>query len=123
MLQEIEQTKQISSEPFRRWFSDRVIDLIVWYSPDKSVIVGFQLCYRKGIDEHALTWLQGKGFSHNRIDDGEGRPAGHKMTPILLPDGTFEKDSLLTDFEEASREIDPEVVRAVGEMIKRYPEC
>ena len=122
MLKEVRKTRQIPNEPFRRWFSDKTFDLIVWYDPDNT-IMGFQLCYRKGIDEHALTWLRGKGFSHNRIDDGEGRPARHKMTPLLALDGTFEKNHVLALFENESKEIDPEIVGIVTEMIKRYPQA
>ena len=112
--------RQIPGDPFRRWFSDDIFDLIVWYTPG-NMIMGFQLCYRKGIDERALTWLKGKGFSHDRIDDGEGRIPHHKMTPILVPDGTFKKYDVLARFEKESREIDPDVVRVVTRMIKQYP--
>jgi hypothetical protein len=98
-----------------------MFDLIVWYTPDNS-IMGFQLCYGKGVDEHALTWSEGKGFSHNRIDDGEDCPASHKMTPILVPDGIFEKDNVLALFQKESKAIDPELVRIVTETIKKYPQ-
>jgi len=121
MLEEIKQTRQISGDPFRRWFSDNTFDLIVWYDPTDS-ITGFQLCYCKGMNEHALTWREGKGFSHNRIDDGEGRPASPKMTPILVPDGTFDKDNVLALFQEKSKTIDPALAEVVTEAIKKYPQ-
>ena len=121
MLQEVRQTRQIPGEPFRRWFADQTFDLIVWHFPDHT-IEGFQLCYRKGPDEGALTWLKGIGFSHKRVDDGEDSPAHHKMTPILVPDGIFDRDHVLKQFEKESKEIDPEVVRTVMEMLKKYPE-
>ena len=121
MLEETRQTRQIAGEPFRRWFSDRIFDLIVWYASDNEII-GFQLCYREGTDEHALTWLQGKGSTHKRIDDGEGRPARSKMTPILVPDGTFDRDSVLALFQKESKSLDCELVEIVTETINRYPE-
>lgn len=120
MLQEVRQTQQVAEEPFRRWYSDDVFDLIVWHAKDNR-IVGFQLCYRIGTDEHALTWTEKKGVSHRRIDDGEGRPARHKMTPIFVFDGTFNKDRVLSLFEEHSRTLDQELVRIVKEKISNYP--
>ncbi len=121
MLQEVRHSRQIPGEPFRRWFADQTFDLIVWYFPDHT-IEGFQLCYREGLDERALTWLKGIGFSHKRVDDGEDSPAHHKMTPILVPDGAFDRDHVLREFEKASGDIEPEVVSLVIRMLKKYPE-
>jgi hypothetical protein len=120
MLAEIEKTRQIPGEPLRRWFSDEKIDLIVWYS-SQGAIIGFQLCYREWPQERALTWLSGRGFAHNRIDDGERRPDRHKMTPILLPDGDFEKQPVLKSFERRSQTIDPSIARIVITAIRAYP--
>lgn len=112
--------KQATGDPFRRWFSDDTFDLIVWHASDGSIL-GFQLCYRDGPDQKALTWLKARGFSHKRIDDGEGSPYHPKMTPILVPDGTFDKDQVLARFEKESRAIDPDLVRVVVQAIKAYP--
>lgn len=120
MLQEVKRPKQIKGEPFRRWFSDEIFDLIVWYSTDKS-IMGYQLCYREGADEHALTWLKDSGFSHRQVDSGENRSLRHKMTPILLPDGIFKKNHILERFEQNCIAIDPEVAQTVIRTIKMYP--
>ncbi|MEY4807775.1 MAG: hypothetical protein RLZZ206_2164 [Cyanobacteriota bacterium] len=120
MLKESKNTSQIPNEYFWRWFCDDNIDLIVWYDPDDSII-GFQLCYNKFVDEHALTWFRGKGFSHNKVDDGEGPDVRFKMSPILIPDGVFDKNTLLTLFENESKDIDQEIVELVTEMIKKYP--
>lgn len=120
MLQEEKNIKQIPGESFRRWFHDKTLDLIVWYSQEKN-IAGFQLCYQNESEERVLTWLTGKGFCHNRIDDGEGRPDRHKMSPILVPDGKFDRDHILALFEKESREIDPGVKQVVTQTIKKYP--
>jgi hypothetical protein len=103
----------------RRWFQDETLDLIVWYSPAGDM-VGFQLCYRAR-QEHVLTWQRDSGFDHMRIDDGEGA-WGRKMSPILIADGTFNKDAILRTFEEASRTLDPSLARAICDIIRRYPE-
>ncbi|MEJ2640071.1 MAG: hypothetical protein P8010_10885 [Desulfosarcinaceae bacterium] len=120
MLREVQKTRQITGEPYRRWFSDETFDLIVWYDASEKII-GFQLCYRAWPDEKALTWLRGEGFSHNRIDQGEGRPDHHKMTPILLPDGEFEAGRVLQQFLAAGTDLDPEVVGIVTRALKHYP--
>jgi hypothetical protein len=121
MLREIVPTRQISDEPYRKWFADRAFDLIVWFSPSNDV-VGFQLCYLKGENEHALTWWKDRGFSHARIDDGEGRPDSQKMTPILVADGTMNKKDLIAMFREKSEAIDPDLVRFITEKIEKYPQ-
>ena len=119
MLEEVKHVSQLRGEPFRRWFSDETFDLIVWYDSGDSV-TGFQLCYRDGSDRKALTWQQDRGFSHKRIDDGEGRPGRYKMTPVLVPDGVFQRDQILALFENESAQIDPEIVRLVTETMRRY---
>lgn len=121
MLREVQKTRQITGEPYRRWFSDETFDLIVWYAAAGNII-GFQLCYRAWPEEKALTWLKGEGFSHNRIDEGERRPDLHKMTPILLPDGEFEAERVLEQFLAASSDLQSEVVGVVGRALRHYPD-
>ena len=120
MLIETVEARQIPEEPFRRWFADPELDLIVWYEPDRTIF-GFQLCYRVREEAKALTWIKGRGFSHRRLDEGDDGP-GHKMTPILLPDGTFDATSVLQRFATAAAHLDPEIVRVVTEAIGRYPD-
>ena len=91
MLSEINDVKQIENEGYRRWFSDNYFDLIIWYGDEK--IIGFQLCYDKQGSERSLTWIKNRGFSHNKIDDGE-KPGHTKMTPILVADGVFDKEKI-----------------------------
>lgn len=56
----------------RRWFNDDDFDLIVRHNG--GTITGFQLCYDRNGNEHALTWMEGKGAGHHRIDSGENSP-------------------------------------------------
>jgi hypothetical protein len=120
VLAEIQRARQINGEPFRRWFSDGEFDLIVWYGNDRR-ITGFQLCYKTALEEKALTWLKGRGYSHNRVDDGETAPSHHKMTPILVADGTFDRDLILNRFLEAADAIDRNVVSAIVTRLEAYP--
>jgi hypothetical protein len=123
MVHEVQGARQIPGEGFRRWFTDQYFDLIVWYGggePD-GAIAGFQLCYDKFNKERALTWRKGKGFTHEKVDDGEGPFALQaKMTPILLPDGEFDAGSVTRRLREQSGEMDQEVARFVLDALVGY---
>jgi len=109
MLKEVVPTRQIPDEPRRTWFIDEDMDLITWYGADERLI-GFQLCDNKGVEEHALTWFLGKGYTYERVDDGEGHPGHPKMTPVLLPDGVPDIDALLRHFRSKSEQV-PAIIR------------
>ncbi len=119
MLTEVKNARQIPGEGHRRWFRDGYFDLIVWYRDDK--IEGFQLCYDTRDKPRAITWRASSGYSHDGIDDGE-RSFAMKMTPILVPDGTFEKDVIAERFKEASGTIDKEISSLVHRVLKDYPD-
>jgi hypothetical protein len=116
-LTEIRDVRQIPGDGHRRWFTGGVFDLIVWY--EGGSITGFQLCYDKLDRERALTWRASGGYGHTRIDDGERMP-GPKMTPILVQDGWFDKDSVGRRFLAAAGGIDPSVVSLVSRRIAEY---
>jgi len=119
MLREIEDVRQFPDEGHRRWFSDRDMDLIVWYQGEASdaPIEGFQLCYDKQESEHALTWYRDKGFTHNRVDDGEV-PFSSKMSPVLVADGLPPLQRILSRFEESASGVDDAVRELVREKIR-----
>jgi len=106
MLAEIQETRQIEGEGFRRWFTDEKLDLIIWYREAGGEITGFQLCYDKDRDEKALTWTREGGFVHERVDSGEAKGYGHKGTPIMVADGEFNKGRALEQFNERAKQID-----------------
>lgn len=121
MLSEIIRPKQIPGEPRRRWFSDDNFDLVVWIDTDDN-IEGFQLCYNKKNNQHALTWHRDKGYFHSLVDDGEQDPGGYKQTPILLMDGVFSKDAVAQKFSLSSAQIDQDVFSFVYEKIVKCPD-
>jgi len=121
MLIELSKTRKHKNEDYNRWFSDKYFDLIVWYDSAKTMIVGFQLCYDKLGQERALTWHKDRGYTHNKIDDGEGLPGQSKMSPILVNDGIFSKDIIKETFKWESRQIDAKIADFVYETIDRYP--
>jgi hypothetical protein len=70
LLRELSHVRQALEAPRRRWFADDYFDLIVWVG-NRGECIGFQLCYDKSGDEHALTWHKKTGFRHHRVDSGE----------------------------------------------------
>ena len=118
MLREIKSIRQAKGEPRRRWFTSVDMDLITWHEAHE--VTGFQLCYDKGRNEHALTWKRGEGWTHRKIEDGEQNGAHHKMTPILVPDGILDLNKIRDKFAMASEGIDAElrafVLRAIDSM-------
>ncbi len=118
MLQEVQNIKQIPNERKRRWFSDDYFDLIVWLENDDS-IYGFQLCYDKFTNERALSWKKDKGYLHELIDDGE--IAGEiKKSPVMTPDGDFEKETITDRFKTASGDIDTEIADFVFQKLIQF---
>ena len=119
ILWETPNCRQIPGDPQRRWFSSRTIDLIVWFKGD--VISGFQLCYRDGPLERALTWHRGTGYRHERVDDGE-RPMRSKMTPILVSDGSFPKNFVYEMFTSQAENLETDIRKTVENALLEFPE-
>ena len=119
MLEELENTRQVPNEGLRRWFSDSHFDLIVW-EEDNGSVLGFQLCYGKGVDEHALTWRKSGGYTHHKVDDGETPGIDHKSSPILVADGQFNPAALAEEFLARSKNIDSSISELVYEKLLDY---
>ena len=98
------------------------MDLIVWYNRERTQITGFQLCYRKGTEEKAITWREREGYSHTTCDDGEGDTGQYKMTPILIPDGPFDHRSVMELFQKNSENLEQELVGFISNKIKECPQ-
>jgi hypothetical protein len=122
MIKEQENVSQHEGEHRRRWFYSPEMDLTLWVEDDGSPY-GFQLSYSVSPSERKLlTWLPEQGFTHETLDEGEGRPFRYKMTPVAVPDGVFEQDLALARFLEEASDIDPEVRGFVAAKIRQYGE-
>ena len=121
MLREIPDIYQIPGEPFRRWFTGEDMDLIIWYYDDLYSFQGFQFCYKLGRLEKALTWLEGKGYTHETIYDGEDRPGRHKMSPIMLREASFQKDEVLILFQSRIEYLERNIIEFVCKKIQETP--
>jgi hypothetical protein len=119
MLVEYKKVSQKEKGIIRKWYHDNYFDLIIWFDSEGNKI-GFQLCYNIYGDEKAIT-LRGKNYSHNKVDDGQ-QISGSHMTPILVQDGVFEKESVLDKFEKESLKIESELREYVINGIKEYRE-
>ncbi len=120
-MREINQNivKQVPGEPLRRWFTDDFFDLIIWVN-EIGEIVGFQLCYDKNFDQHAITWKKQTGYMHNKVDDGENKPGKYKSAAILIPDGTFDFKKIVEKFKCNCEEIDSKVTSFVYSKLNEY---
>lgn len=83
--------------------------------------VAFQLAYGKYRDEHAISWKAGRGFVHERVDDGES--AGViKEVPILVADGVFEAARVLDQFLALAAELPRDIVDFVAARLRENPQ-
>ena len=121
MLREIPNICQIPGEPFRRWFTGKYLDLIIWYYDDHCTFQGLQFCYRLGRSEKALTWFEGKGYTHETIYDGEERPGRHKMAPIMLRNTAFRKEEILILFQSRAEHLERGIIEFVSRKIREIP--
>ena len=110
MLREIQHVKQERKKDRRRWFTDDYWDLYVW-SREDGTYSGFQLCYGKPVDEHALTWMDENGPVHTGVSEtSPGRSgAGNMEASILVADGIFDVGGVAQRFWKESGEIDSNV--------------
>ncbi len=119
MMYEVRPVRRHTGEPERRWFVDDRMDLLVWTGDDGG-IVGFQLCYDRNRNPHALTWHRERGYAHHRIDQGEGRPGRPKSIPLLVADGRFPREAA-GEFRRRSAAVERRVADFVLEKLRTYP--
>jgi len=121
MLYEIKNVKQNEGEPRRRRFIDDYFDLVVW-SDANDKIEGFQLCYDKTKNQHALTWHKEFGYMHNRVDEGKDKAGKPKSIPVLVTDGFFPCQEIADTFKRESKSLDKKIAAAVYKKILEYPD-
>lgn len=87
MLTENKSVRQRPDEGYRRWFTSRDYDLILWYQDDGINLKGFQLCYDKRSSEKAFTF-EFSSQGHHYVSKAErlGPGFGNIATGILRDD-------------------------------------
>jgi hypothetical protein len=108
MLKEIPRVVQHEEGRIRRVFRSTDLDLTLWIEADGGY-ASFELSVRHGPRERSLRWKSGTGYSHHRVDDGEIRMGRHKGTPLMVPDGVFNRWAVVRKFQLQAGNIDPEV--------------
>ncbi|MCX7023706.1 MAG: hypothetical protein NT080_03705 [Spirochaetes bacterium] len=115
MIKEFRNVRQ-NPDGFRRLYLDEYFDLYIWYDREEGDVVGFQLVYDKPGEPRSLTWTIDRGYSHNKIDEGEDSCLSN-LTPILVPDGAFDGGSVKDRFERESAYLDETLRRLVLDHI------
>jgi len=118
VLREIKKTCERSNEPRRRWFTSLGIDLFIWFSEDDEVL-SYHLTYNKSHDEKALTWSKEKGFSNLGVDDGS-RPGKHPGSPLLVKDGVFQPDKIISMLRKDRGELKPWIKNFIVSGIEEH---
>ena len=118
MLREISQVAQRPNEDRRRWFRDDYFDIFTWQNTG-GALSAFQVCYDLAGRERALSWRAGGGYSHHRIDSGEGAPQKN-MTPIMRPDGAFALSRVVAELDARGIEIDGALLAVLRQKIQSY---
>ena len=119
MLRAIKTDKDDSNHLKRLWFSDQDNDLFIWL--DNEIPVAFQFSYNKQQDEHTINWGAQRGYSHERIDNGEADISNYKMTPIMVPNGALNQQRVSQIFKSISQNIEPELARFVCLKLNNAP--
>lgn len=119
MLVELPPRTPQPAEHRRRWFTDELWDLIVWFEPDDTVF-GFQLCFDKTVGERALTWRRDSGYRLDQVDDGESSPSRNR-TPLIRANGKeLDSDWLAGEFIGVAQELEPWLKALVVQKIREY---
>ncbi len=103
---------------FKRYFCDTLFDCFIWYDRMGGSVTGFQLVYDKNTSPKSLTWINGKGFRHNKLDPVERSVSN--LSPILVPDGAFHKEQVSALFLEHSKGMEEDIVKMIVDAIIRY---
>ncbi len=111
-------TRQDSDQQ-RLWFSDDNYDLFVWLDNNRHVI-SFQFSYNKLHNEHIIVWHRDKGYSHDRIDNGEPGDGSYKMTPIMVPNGMADYAKLAEEFRLVSNHIEPALAHFIYTKLSTF---
>lgn len=118
VLLELKRTLQHSDELHRRIFLSEHVDLFLWVD-EAGRFASFELAYRDGPRERAIRWKRGIGYSHHRVDFGSDAPTSPN-TPLLVPDGPFNRWNVLRKFRRVAGNIDRAVATFVARKIVAF---
>lgn len=122
MLTEFKDVRQRPEEGFRRWFSDAVFDVILWYDREGGEIRGFQLCYDKRHEERAFTKKKESRIlrSHRYVSNGPNFDGANKMTSVLKGDAGKVDEVVLRSLMEEAGDLGPEIATMIVSEIEGW---
>jgi hypothetical protein len=103
---------------FRRLFCGEKHDLYVWYTHDRSKIIGFQLVYSIGTEQRALTWTEAEGYLHSAVDGWDS--TRFNKTPLLVSDGVADTAALVRELRAEGAEVPYSIMDLVIRKIEAY---
>ena len=119
---EVLAVRQIDGEPHLRWFQSDSCDLFLW-EDTAGAPCRFQLCYDRGDDEHALTWVRETNtLDHHSVDDGE-RSFRHGASPMLCAARQAPPQQLAERFQAVSEAVPPVVRELVLRVLAEAAAC
>jgi hypothetical protein len=117
-LREIKHVQQKEPDLLKRWFTDDDYwDIYIW-TDHADEIVGIQICYNRGYEERALTWVRDRVFDHTQVNPGRRYSRG--STPILMPDGYFDNRVILEKFLKDSVDMERRFVYFIKTKINEF---
>lgn len=119
MLHEISTIKHKSYSQLRRWFSDKDMDLFVWFV--RHVPVGFQLSYDKQTLEKSVYWDGENGFQHYAINLGEFDSNEQNMPPLRLSDDNIDIFTIARNFLNNCDHINTSLADFIYARLLEYP--
>jgi hypothetical protein len=119
MLEEYTKVRQ-EKGGYRRLFCGEKHNLYVWYTQDRSKIIGFQLVYSLGIEQRALTWTEAEGYLHSAVDGWDS--SRFNKTPLLVSDGIADTPALVRQLRIEGAEVPFAVMDLIIKKIEAYKE-
>ena len=116
---ETQKVRQNPDEPFRRWFADEDLDLIVWYEPDGPVY-GFELSFDKINDQRVFRWFKDKALTLHRVNAGEEIPFGNASDRLEEIHEKVEMGELLSLYDAAKAGLPPDLAALVRSKLTEY---
>jgi hypothetical protein len=117
MLEEFTKVRQ-EKGGWRRLFCGEKHDLYVWYTQDRSTIIGFQLVYSLGTEQKALTWTEAEGYLHSGIDGWDS--SRFNKTPLLVSDGVADTAALIRELRAEGAEVPFSILDLVIKKIEGF---
>ncbi|MEM7026714.1 MAG: hypothetical protein AAF410_00640 [Pseudomonadota bacterium] len=104
MLREIIISRKKINGLTRRWFSNEIFDVFVFFNHEDE-LVQLQLCYDKNNMERVNSCSRDLGYNHARIDTGRNI-SGRSGSPVFFDCSNCDIDRVKKTFIDSSLDLD-----------------